>query len=468
MSLFSEAVKKRDFRNLKVTVMGLGLNGGGFASALFFASRGADVTATDLRSREVLLPTIEKLSSYDIRYVLGHHDHDDFRNADVVIKNPAVNPDSEYLRQDEVVETDISLFLRLSGNPLIAVTGSKGKSTTVSAVYHVLKKAYPGARLGGNITTSPLMFLDRLDEKDPVVLELSSWQLSDLAGKGLLRPEVAIITNILPDHLNRYQSMEHYVSDKKIIYEGQDKSYYTLCNHDDSWGKIFASETPAKPFFFSAHEIPHQKECAWLTGSGKGMIRHSGREEEILPEKIILKGNHNRTNMLAAGAALSLFGLESSLISEGLSAFPGIAHRMEYICSAHKIDFYNDTTATIPEALIAAAESFSTPVRLVSGGTDKNLDFSVLENLAGKAEKLYLLEGSATEKMIPFLDRYGIKWSGPFSTMEAATESAFSESGSGDSVVLSPGCTSFGMFNNEFERGESFRQAAKKIAEAHR
>ena len=135
MSLFSEAVKKRDFRNLKVTVMGLGLNGGGFASALFFASRGADVTATDLRSREVLLPTIEKLSSYDIRYVLGHHDHDDFRNADVVIKNPAVNPDSEYLRQAEVVETDISLFLRLSGNPLIAVTGSKGKSTTVSAVY---------------------------------------------------------------------------------------------------------------------------------------------------------------------------------------------------------------------------------------------------------------------------------------------------------------------------------------------
>ncbi|HAK47501.1 MAG TPA: UDP-N-acetylmuramoyl-L-alanine--D-glutamate ligase, partial [Spirochaeta sp.] len=192
--------------------MGLGLHGGGSASARFFAESGAIVTVTDLHSREVLQPSIQALSDLSIRYVLEKHEISDFENADIIIKNPAVKPDSPYLKAASdagaEIETDISTFLRMNRRPVIAVTGSKGKSTTVSALYHVLKKINPDSDLGGNITVSPLTFFS--DEKNgsgaPVILELSSWQLADIAGRNLLNPAAAAITNIMHDHQDRYQS----------------------------------------------------------------------------------------------------------------------------------------------------------------------------------------------------------------------------------------------------------------------
>ena len=471
--LFESIKNNRQFEinNLKVTVMGLGLNGGGFASALFFAKHGANVTVTDLRSKEILAPTIEKLSGFDIRYVLGEHKVEDFENADLVIKNPAVDPRSPFLKVAKEIETDISIFLSLCKNPLIAVTGSKGKSTTVSAIYHVIKEVYPNAKLGGNITTSPLSFIDDLNENDPVVLELSSWQLSDIKDKNIFKPKIAVITNIIPDHLNRYSSMEEYVADKKIIYQNQDKNDFTLCYYDDKWGNIFASETKALPFFFSANKISEMEAAelnmhgAWLEENGCGFIKYNGNKETILSDRIKLSGKHNKLNLLAAGAALYLFGIKSETISKKLSEFTGIAHRMEFLRKINNVDFYNDTTATIPEAVIAAAESFSSPVRLISGGTDKNLDFSVFDKLKNKTENIYLLAGTATDKMIPFLNKYGILWRGPFNSLEEATEAAFKESKNGDVIIMSPGCTSFGMFKNEFDRGDKFKIIVDSIRE---
>ena len=463
MKSLSDLLNNTDVKNLKVTVMGLGLNGGGFASALFFAKHGADVTVTDLRSKEILAPTIEKLLGFNIRYVLGEHKTEDFENADLVIKNPAVNPNSPFLKAAKKIETDISVFLSLCKNPLIAVTGSKGKSTTVSAIYHIIKEAYPRAKLGGNITTSPLSFIDELEENAPVVLEISSWQLADIKNKKMFKPKVAVLTNIIPDHMDRYSSMEEYVADKKIIYQNQDKSDFTICYYDDEWGKIFASETKAHALFFSAAEIPVDMDGAWLEGDGCGFIKHNGNKEIILPEKIKLSGSHNRRNLLAAGAALYVFGIKSEVISRSLSEFGGIAHRMEFLRKINGVDFYNDTTATVPQAVIAAAESFSSPVRLISGGTDKNLDFEVFDKLKGKTESMYLLSGTATDKMIPFLNKYSILWKGPFDSLEGATEAAFRESKEGDVIIMSPGCTSFGMFKNEFDRGNSFKKIVNAI-----
>ena len=465
MKFLSDSLKNMEIKNLNVTVMGLGLNGGGFASALFFAKHGANVTVTDLRSREILAPTIEKLSGFNIRYVLGGHNIEDFENADLVIKNPAVEPKSPFLKAAKKIETDISIFLTLCKNPLIAVTGSKGKSTTVSAIYHVIKNIYPDAKLGGNITTSPLSFIDELEENNPVVLELSSWQLADIKDKKIFKPKIAIITNILPDHLNRYGSMDEYVGDKKLIYRNQDKNDFTLCYYDDKWGNIFASETNAWPFFFSANKIPLGMDGAWLSETGAGFIKYNGKEEVILPDKIRLNGSHNRINLLAAGAGLYLFGIKSESIAKSLSEFEGIPHRMEFLRKIDGVDFYNDTTATIPEAVIAAAESFSSPVRLISGGTDKNLDFSVFDKLKGRTANIYLLAGSATDKMIPFLNKYGILWRGPFDSLEKAADTAFKESNQGDVIIMSPGCTSFGMFKNEFDRGDKFKKIVDTLVE---
>jgi UDP-N-acetylmuramoylalanine--D-glutamate ligase len=233
-----------------VTVMGLGVNGGGLATARFFAQRGAVVTVTDLRGPEALAPSIAALEGLPVRFVLGRHDEGDFAGADVVIKNPAVRADSPFLAaarsRGVPVETDLSVFLSMVPNPVLAVTGSKGKSTTASALHHVLCRVAPGARLGGNITVSPLDFIDELSPADPVVLELSSWQLGDLAGRGVLRPRVSVLTVLLPDHLDRYPGMDAYVEDKKAVFREQEPDQHAVLNRDDPRQAGFAAETRAR------------------------------------------------------------------------------------------------------------------------------------------------------------------------------------------------------------------------------
>ena len=464
MSLKIECLTVQDIKGLKITVMGLGLNGGGLASALFFASKGAEVTVTDLRSREILAPSIEKLKKYNIRYVLGRHDIKDFENADIVIKNPAVRKNSPFLDAAEIIETDISIFLRLCRkNRIIAVTGSKGKSTTVSAIFHTMKTVLKRTKLGGNITTSPLSFIDETMESDPVILELSSWQLADLKEKNLLHPEISVITNILPDHQNSYNSMDEYVEDKKLIYKGQTDKQITLCPYDDLYGKSFYSETEAEGIYFSKSVLPGGIKGAFLDREGYGFYSDGSKKVQILDKDLSLKGEHNRLNLLTAASALYLFGIKPEIIRKTLSVFKGIPDRMEFVAEKNGIAFYNDTTATIPEAAAAAVSSFKTGVRLIAGGTDKELDFSILSSLKGKTEMIYLLEGTGTDKIIPVLEEAGIVFKGPYSSLSASFKDAFSDADAGDKIIMSPGCTSFGMFKNEFERGEAFRELVRSI-----
>jgi UDP-N-acetylmuramoylalanine--D-glutamate ligase len=227
-----------DLSSLKVTVMGLGLHGGGLASALFFARHGARVTVTDNRDDpQVFAPVLPRLEAAGVRAVLGRHDRSDFIQTDMIIKNPAVPASSAFLQiardHERPIETDLSVFLQLCGNPLIAVTGSKGKSTTASATHHCLLAIHPDARLGGNITVSPLIFLDEIGPNAPVVLELSSWQLADIREGGLLAPLVSVVTVILPDHQDRYPDMASYIADKKTIFASQKTDQYALFNLQD-------------------------------------------------------------------------------------------------------------------------------------------------------------------------------------------------------------------------------------------
>ncbi|MBO7613691.1 MAG: UDP-N-acetylmuramoyl-L-alanine--D-glutamate ligase, partial [Treponema sp.] len=214
-----------DIRGKKITVMGLGLNGGGEACVRFFLRHGAFVTITDMKTSEQLAPTIKRLNSDPdldkdrFTYVLGEHRIEDFAEADCVIKNPGVKiQGNKYLAAAKRIESDISIFLHFTKASIIAVTGSKGKSSTVSALDFSLRNAGYKSFLGGNITVSPLTFLEKTDGTTPVVLELSSWQLADLRGRKALKPKIAIITKIMPDHQNWYGSMESYVNDKKLIY----------------------------------------------------------------------------------------------------------------------------------------------------------------------------------------------------------------------------------------------------------
>jgi UDP-N-acetylmuramoylalanine--D-glutamate ligase len=455
-----------DLRGLKATVMGLGLHGGGLASARFLAERGAIVTVTDMKDEAALAGSLEALEGLPIRYVLGRHELSDFSSADIVIKNPAVRPDSPYLLAALAVETDISIFLRLSPSPVIAVTGSKGKSTVSSAIHHILTSSGISSSLGGNITVSPLSFLDQCGPDDPVVLELSSWQLADMRGLGVLKPRIAVLTCIMPDHMNRYSSMDEYVADKRLIYAGQVAPAYTICNRDDPWGLSFAAETRASVLWYSdSHTgLPG----AWLESvtTRRGYYSAAGDSstaEEILPPDLLVPGHHQRKNMLAAALACRAFGVSASLISSSISGFSGVEHRLERFACSNGISWYNDSAATIPQAVGAAIESFEAPLILITGGTDKNLDFEPVRKSYAKAKTIILLAGTGTEKLKPILESDGIPYSGPFDDLKLAVDKALFEAQPGDTVILSPGCASFGMFIHEFDRGRKFKETVLEL-----
>jgi len=465
---------ENNFAGMKVLVMGLGLHGGGLESARYLAGKGAIVTVTDLRDEKTLEPSMEKLKGFPIRYVLGKHEIEDFRDADFVVKNPAVRPDSPYLQAAKRVETDISLFLAACPARLVAVTGSKGKSTTSSAIYWSLNENRPHGKawLGGNITISPLGFLDDLGEDDDVVLELSSWQLGDLRGRGLLKPRAAVLTAIMRDHQDKYGSMEAYVNDKRLIYRDQDENDVTVAA-DDEWGQSFLRESRGRPVPYSAKPLGENSVGGWISNPlGPGLARlwkipgkeaEVGRVMEVVPAKPLIPGFHQKQNLLTAALALLDLGLEADFIRENLGRFPGIEHRLEFFHESDGIKFYNDSAATIPEAAAAALSAFENPPVLVTGGTDKELDFTPLALAAGKAKAIILLAGTGSEKIKTLLDSGGVKYSGPFDSLEAAIKAAVDAAVPGDAVVLSPGCASFGMFLNEFDRGRKWKEGVKKL-----
>ena len=449
---------------LKVTVMGLGLHGGGIASARFFASLGAEVLITDLRSPEILASSVKALDDLPVNFRLGEHRNEDFSGSDLVIKNPAVPPGSRYLKLAGRISSDIAVFLGLTRRRVFAITGTKGKSTTASAVAHVLKKVYPDADLGGNITVSPLTFLldhienGRINEPaSPVVLELSSWQLADCIPREVLHPEITLITNIMHDHQNRYDTFQDYVDDKKQIFLNQTATNTSIFNYDDEYGRLYAESSPGKILFFSSRPLPEGLNGSWLKDN-RGVLRRNRQEEYILPEKLALPGAHNRLNLLSAGVMLASAGISPEVIRAGLSGFPGIPHRLEQVAEVDGVLYVNDSAATIPQATAAAVGSFTGPVRLIAGGTDKELDFTGLPEALGRTAGLYLLEGDATPRFQKAAQEADIAWKGPFDSLLSALETARNDSRKGDTILLSPGCASFGMFKNEFDRGDQFRE----------
>jgi UDP-N-acetylmuramoylalanine--D-glutamate ligase len=468
MALDSPAFET-NWKGRKVTIMGLGLNGGGLASTLYFARRGADVTVTDLRTADVLGPSLEALAGYPVRFVLGRHDEDDFRHADLVVKNPAVRLNNPYLALARRVETDLSIFLSSLDNPVYAVTGSKGKSTTVTALHHILKSVDPRTKLGGNITISPLTFLDELAPGAPVVLELSSWQLADLKGKGVLKPRVAAVTNLLWDHMNSYPDQAAYAADKAVVFEGQGPDDWTLLPSDGPWGPWFAPRTQARVAWIGTGSVDGPGAARFSVDTGQGRWTDaSGRERRavLLPGALAVPGAPFRHNCLGAAALAVLAGVDPAAVTAALATLAGVEHRLERVAVKAGVSYYNDTTATIPEAAAASVAAFDAPVRWIAGGTDKNLEFSAFEAMDRAPASLVLLRGTATDKMIDVFRAKGWSWEGPFDSLDLAFARAQTLSRPGDVVLMSPGATSFELFKNEFHRGESFRALVQGLPEA--
>jgi len=460
-----------DIKGKKITVMGLGLHGGGIGTVRFLHALGAKVIVTDIKSKEVLAPSLEKLKDLKgIEYILGQHRSEDFENVDMIIKTPPAPWNNKYIKlaleKKVPVEIDSSLFFKLCKNPIIGVTGTRGKTTTTSLIYEILKLAGKNPVKVGMGQISVLDKLNSLKKDSTVVFELSSWRLSAL-GRYKLSPQIAVVTNVYQDHLNYYPTMEEYIKDKKNIFLNQKQGDVSILNWDNEIVRKLGEEVKFETIKFSENKIENGKSV--YIENGKIYFNNGIDSKKVLDlEKIKIRGNHNRENVMAAVAVAKFLGIENSIIEKTISDFKGIPHRLEFIKEIDGVKYYNDTAATSPDGAVCGINSFSEPVVLICGGSDKKLDMSSLAKvIAEKLKAVVFLKGEATEKIISALRKilpeneereYRI-----VDSMAKAVELAKNASEIGDVVLLSPGAASFGLFNNEFDRGDKFRKAVEEL-----
>lgn len=462
------------FKNKRVTVFGLGLNTGGVGAVRFLAKAGArEIIVTDIKKREELLPSLEKLKGYkNITYVLGQHRPEDFTRADMIIKNPRVPWTNEYVKLAEKngipVEMDSSIFFALCKAPIVGVTGSKGKTTTAVLLSHILEQAGKKIVRVGMDRVGVLDELAKISPESIVVFELSSWRLSALAHLKK-SPHVAVLTNLYPDHLDYYRSLEGYYADKKIIFAYQEKKDRLIANKDNAAVRELVRQAPGKVVWFSQAPLAGAEEGVWQEGE-RMMRRQAGVTEELFSSpQLSLASSQEKENALAATAVALAWGVTPSTIKNALEKFPGVPHRMEKVADLSGVAYYNDTTATIPEAAIRALRSFSRPVILLAGGSNKGLDFSLFaEEIRKHSKKTIFFRGDATEKILAKLreGETAQNETEDFPVVESMAEAlrlAQEAAQPGDVILLSPGATSFGIFQNEFDRGEQFR---KGVAES--
>jgi UDP-N-acetylmuramoylalanine--D-glutamate ligase len=434
------------FWGKKVTVMGLGLLGRGLGDTLFLVRCGARVTVTDLKTADQLAPSLKKLEGLPVTIHLEGHDEADFVNADMILRNADVPRSSKFLKiaaeHGVPVEMDESLFCKHFRGDVVGITGTRGKTTTTILIHKILSQVSPRVFLAGNIMgQSTLPLLEQVREEDTVVLELSSWQLQGFHD-AKLSPNAAVFTNIYPDHLNRYAGMGDYIDDKKAIFLYQKDRDFCIFNGDQAQTMELAKEAPAGKDFFSVEDVPPNWD-------------------------IRLPGRHNRENVAAAMCLARKMNVPERDIRSAVETFRGVEHRLQWLGEKNGVGFVNDSTSTTPVAGCAALDSTDGKrILLIAGGSDKKLDLQPFASAAAsRAHKIALLEGDATEDLYRKIVNAGgeHKIVGRFSDLENAVKRLLEEAEHGDVVLLSPACASFGMFRNEFHRGETFIRVVRQI-----
>ena len=453
---------KEYFKNKKVTIMGLGLLGGALNDAIFLAKCGAILTITDLKTEEELKSSVKKLAKYkNIKYVLGRHDLADFKEADFILQPGNVSIDSPYLAEARknnipIYESE-SLFMEHAKDvKVIGITGTRGKTTTTYLIYEILKSAFgKKVHLGGNVKgSSTLSLLGKIKAGDIVVLELDSWCLN---GFGSIKksPHISVFTNLLPDHLNYYlkgskneaEAVQKYFEDKAQIFANQKAGDYLIL--DKEIKKIIDERYKSKI---------------------ESKIVLINNNLEIKDWKLKIKGNHNVEHVLRALEVAKVLNIDMRLVKKVIENFSGVEGRLEFLREYKGIKIYNDTTATTPEALEVALKSLSAEIKnegkliTISGGADKKLNNQqAAEHIIKYADYAFLLAGSGTDLIKYFLlEKMGNK-SCVCESLKMAVEKALALAKRGDIITLSPGFASFGMFKNEFDRGDKFVKIIKSL-----
>lgn len=460
-----------DFKNKKVLIFGLGLHGGGVASTIFMAKHGAQVAITDLRSAEILKPSLDKIIASGVKIdhqTLGQNLAEDLAWAEIIVVNPGASLENPLLKDakdsGKIFMNEASIFLALCPASIIGVTGTRGKTTTVNWIKEILSIDFPDSVLTGNSSDYPMLkALDQIQPDTKVVAELSSYQL-ELVTKG---PHIAIITNLSVDHLNRYGSMENYARAKANIFLGQIATDHLILNFDNEWTDFNLNLKPqAQIWFTSLKSLPENYLGIFINEAGEMIFRRPDKSEINLGSMTAWRakyGEHNLANLLPTTLAGYLSGVSWEKIMSRINHLKNVKFRQEIIFSSPTLKIINDTAATSPAGAMAALDRFGgLNTILIAGGTDKDLDFNdwaVKIKQTIKPHNLFLLNGSATAKMIVALK--AVNYTDFFLEEDFKTliEKAWNQAQSNPentTLLFSPGAASFEKFLHEFDRGDKF------------
>jgi UDP-N-acetylmuramoylalanine--D-glutamate ligase len=352
---------------------------------------------------------------------------------------------------------EVELAAQFLPGPIVAITGSNGKTTTTTLTGEIMTAAGVPALVGGNIGTPAISLAERARAETVIVLEISSFQLETIQ---TFHPKVAVVLNVTPDHLDRHRTFETYVDAKARIFENQQGSDFTVLNADDPTCAAMASRTRAQVFWFSRQKEVQQG--AWVRDGNIVFRDAKGRQREIMQvSEISLKGAHNLENVLAAVCAGALMGCAPEKIRQAVRDFKAVEHRLEFVATIRGVDYYNDSKATNVDATLKALESFPANIHLILGGKDKGSDYTVLNDLLRQRVKRVYTIGAAAAKLESQIKGVEVV---PAETLENALRKANAAAQSGDVVLLAPACASFDQFKNYEHRGQMFKEIVRGLA----
>jgi UDP-N-acetylmuramoylalanine--D-glutamate ligase len=461
-----------DLNGKRVLVVGLGKSG--VASALFLKKHGARVTVSDIKSGDELRNEIPALLDHGITVETGGHGERTFRGQDLIVVSPGVPVDAPPLEQARAlggsVIGEVELAAQFLRGPIIAITGSNGKTTTTTLAGEIMAAGGLPTLVGGNIGTPAISLAERAQPETVIVLEVSSFQLETIQ---TFRPKVAVVLNVTPDHLDRHRTFEVYADAKARIFENQQGSDFAVLNADDTTCVAMAARTRAQVFWFSRQKEVQQG--AWARDGS--ILFRDARSESRTPQREImqvseipLKGVHNLENVLAAVCAGVLMGCAPEKIRQAVRNFKAVEHRLEFVATVRGVDYYNDSKATNVDATIKALESFPANIHLILGGKDKGSDYTVLNALLRqRVKRVYTIGAAAAKIEAQIVSSAGQgKTRGPevvhAETLENAIRKAHAAARPGDVVLLAPACASFDQFKNYEHRGKVFKEVVRGLA----
>ena len=460
--------KLKEFNNYlngkKVAIIGLGVSN--LPLLKYMNNQNAKITIFDEKEEEdIPRKLLEKLDKYNANYFFGKNCLENLKNFDIIFRSPSCLPTREELMLEEqrgaIITTEIEMLMKLAPCQIIGVTGSDGKTTTTSLIYSILKKKGYNAYLGGNIGKPLFTKLEEIKPEDKLVLELSSFQLMGMT----VSPNISVITNITPNHLNIHKDYQEYIDAKKNIFKYQDENGILVLNYDNEITRECAKEANGKVIFFSSQT---KLDNGYIVD--EDVIKECDdkvRKHILNTDDVILRGNHNYQNIATAIAATaSLVDIETAV--KAIKEFRPVEHRIEFVEEIDGVKWYNDSASSSPSRTLSGINAFKEKIVLIAGGYDKNLDYTPLAKpiidkvktliLIGQtAGKIYEVVKSELEKENKDLDIYMCE------TLEETISIAKKNANSGDVVLFSPASASFDMFKNFADRGNQFKNLVRNL-----